>query len=267
MADNVSNASVNDDVIAADDINGIKYQRVKLAIGKDGEYSGDVSKDIPLPSISSNVPYTVLTASSVAANTSIMGILDASVGGSFKLNLLGDVVGTGVLNVIIEISDNNSIWEIYYQNKYGITAPNFRISLPALPITSKYVRCIVAPNLDIVTEVSCVNFTNTAKAYRQRIFSDIAFKTVNDVTPSLKIDGLQMLNAVISEVPTGEISYKWEISINDLEWLSASAITTTSTTGVTCSIATNYGYSYARLRVVQSTATVNPATIVLQGLA
>ena len=49
MADNVDNTSVDTDVIAADDINGVKYQRVKIAIGTDGSYVGDVSSDHPLP--------------------------------------------------------------------------------------------------------------------------------------------------------------------------------------------------------------------------
>lgn len=49
MADNVDNTSVDTDVIAADDINGVKYQRVKIAIGTDGSYVGDVSSEHPLP--------------------------------------------------------------------------------------------------------------------------------------------------------------------------------------------------------------------------
>ena len=49
MADNVDNTSVDTDVIAADDISGVKYQRVKIAIGTDGSYVGDVSSEHPLP--------------------------------------------------------------------------------------------------------------------------------------------------------------------------------------------------------------------------
>lgn len=49
MADNVDNTSVDTDVIAADDINGVKYQRVKIAVGTDGSYVGDVSSEHPLP--------------------------------------------------------------------------------------------------------------------------------------------------------------------------------------------------------------------------
>lgn len=49
MADNVDNTSVDTDVIAADDVSGVKYQRVKIAIGTDGSYVGDVSSEHPLP--------------------------------------------------------------------------------------------------------------------------------------------------------------------------------------------------------------------------
>lgn len=37
------------DVIATDDIGGVKYQRMKLTVGDDGVNDGDVSKTNPLP--------------------------------------------------------------------------------------------------------------------------------------------------------------------------------------------------------------------------
>ncbi len=36
-------------VVAADKIDDVAYQRMKLVIGKDGEAIGDVSTEIPLP--------------------------------------------------------------------------------------------------------------------------------------------------------------------------------------------------------------------------
>ena len=36
-------------VIAADDIDGVKYQRMKLVTGSDGQLLGDVSTHYPLP--------------------------------------------------------------------------------------------------------------------------------------------------------------------------------------------------------------------------
>ena len=49
MADNTTlNAGTGGDVIASDDIDGVKYQRVKPAFGPDGE-AVDVSTENPLP--------------------------------------------------------------------------------------------------------------------------------------------------------------------------------------------------------------------------
>lgn len=51
MADNVElNLGVGGDNIAADDISGVKHQRVKIQIGADGEAS-DVEANNPLPSV------------------------------------------------------------------------------------------------------------------------------------------------------------------------------------------------------------------------
>ena len=50
MADNVQlSPGFGGDVVAADDIAGTKYQRVKIAVGSDGNYDGDASTATPLP--------------------------------------------------------------------------------------------------------------------------------------------------------------------------------------------------------------------------
>ena len=50
MADNTTlNAGTGGDVIASDDIGGVKFQRTKLALGIDGVFDGDVSATNPLP--------------------------------------------------------------------------------------------------------------------------------------------------------------------------------------------------------------------------
>ena len=50
MADNTTlNTGTGGDVIATDDISGVKYQRVKLTLGADGVTNGDVSSSNPLP--------------------------------------------------------------------------------------------------------------------------------------------------------------------------------------------------------------------------
>lgn len=50
MADNTTlNTGTGGDVIATDDIAGVKYQRVKITIGADGTTDGDVASTNPLP--------------------------------------------------------------------------------------------------------------------------------------------------------------------------------------------------------------------------
>ena len=50
MADNTTlNTGSGGDVIASDDIGGIKFQRVKLVEGPDGVNDGDISAANPLP--------------------------------------------------------------------------------------------------------------------------------------------------------------------------------------------------------------------------
>lgn len=50
MSDNTQlNPGVGGDIAAADDIDGIKFQRVKLTLGADGVNDGDLSAANPLP--------------------------------------------------------------------------------------------------------------------------------------------------------------------------------------------------------------------------
>jgi hypothetical protein len=50
MADNVRlNAGSGGDIVAADDISGVKYTRCKITLGTDGVNSGDVSESNPIP--------------------------------------------------------------------------------------------------------------------------------------------------------------------------------------------------------------------------
>ena len=52
MADNFTgNPGAGGDVFAADDVAGIKYQRVKMVLGADGVNGGDVSGTNPMPVI------------------------------------------------------------------------------------------------------------------------------------------------------------------------------------------------------------------------
>lgn len=68
MADNtILNAGSGGDVIAADDIGGVKFQRIKLIHGADGVNAGDVSTDNPLP-VQPVTPTQTFTNSAATTN-------------------------------------------------------------------------------------------------------------------------------------------------------------------------------------------------------
>lgn len=71
MSDNTTlNPGTGGDIIATDDVGGVKFQRMKLALGADGAHDGDVSAANPLP-----VAGTVeLGASSLAALESVTAV-------------------------------------------------------------------------------------------------------------------------------------------------------------------------------------------------
>lgn len=87
MSDNVVlNPGEDGDIAAADDIGGVKYQRVKLTIGSDGVNDGDVSDANPMPVDVKNFPaQTALTDSQLrdspvpvfVSNTVGVGLTDS----------------------------------------------------------------------------------------------------------------------------------------------------------------------------------------------
>ena len=71
MADNTTlNVGTGGDVIASDDIAGVKYQRVKIVLGADGVNDGDVSSSNTLP-VSGTVTVTQATAANLNANVTV----------------------------------------------------------------------------------------------------------------------------------------------------------------------------------------------------
>lgn len=71
MSDNTTtNPGSGGDIIATDDVSGVKFQRVKLALGADGQFDGDVCDALPMP-IAGTVE---LGASSLAALESVTAV-------------------------------------------------------------------------------------------------------------------------------------------------------------------------------------------------
>ena len=264
MADDVSNASIATDVIAADDVGGVKFQRIKLALGAEGTYVGDVSKEHPLPITNQNGSVTDVIAAVVGTYTSGNMLLDNA---SYRCS--AHVIGSsiGVVTIATETSQDGINYETYYQNRYGFSNGSSVITLPVLPVQSKYIRYVISTTANITISILRNSFTNNAKECRQVILSNPTFASASNTTTPFKVLGIKYLSALVGATVGGIVEYRWELSLDGVYWLNGSGLCSTSPVGVTCSIASNYGYSFARLIVLSSTATANPETITLHGVS
>jgi hypothetical protein len=96
MADNVTlNPGTGGAVIATDDIDGVQYQRVKLAFGANG-VADDVSSATPLPVSVSGVA-TEATLSALNAKTPGLGF--AAPGAAVPVNIANDLTVTGTASI------------------------------------------------------------------------------------------------------------------------------------------------------------------------
>jgi hypothetical protein len=95
MADNTElNPGSGGDIYAADDVSGIKFQRIKLSLGEDGEYDGDISSENPIPIRSQGLEVLRRIAALLKPLQQITG------GGSNRLSLdVNNIVGGTVTTV------------------------------------------------------------------------------------------------------------------------------------------------------------------------
>lgn len=106
MADNTTlNVGSSGDVIASDDIGGIKFQRVKLVHGADGVNDGDVSRSNPLPTVPAfgtrSDTYTV-AANGTTVDVSLRPVR------RFALQVKGTGATPTAWNAVLEGSLNNT---------------------------------------------------------------------------------------------------------------------------------------------------------------
>lgn len=102
------NTGTGGDVIASDDIGGVKYQRVKLVEGDDGANDGDISASNPLP---------VAVQSALPAGTNAIGKLSANSGVD-----IGDVDVTSVSGNVTVIQGTATNLKVQSENYQGGSA-------------------------------------------------------------------------------------------------------------------------------------------------
>ena len=132
MADNTTlNTGTGGDVIASDDIGGVKYQRVKLIHGADGINSGDVSNVNPFPTtVTSALPAGTNTignvlvtpdvgvVSTVNSSTSVLGSSGTFTGTSENVLQYSTIIVTVFADqasatdgLSLQQSDNGTNWD------------------------------------------------------------------------------------------------------------------------------------------------------------
>lgn len=97
MSDNITlNSGSGGDTAAADDISGVKYQRVKITLGADGVNDGDVSSSNAMPVSLASVPSHAVTNAGTFA-------VQAAQSGTWNVGTVTAV--TGITNAVA-VTDN-----------------------------------------------------------------------------------------------------------------------------------------------------------------
>lgn len=139
MADNTTIAAMSGgDVIATDDVGGVKYERVKVNFGADGSAT-DVAPGVGLPVASA---YVEASGSASANSTDLVASTDVRAYKSWSLQLTGTFVAT----VQVQGSNDNSNWfSVPGCQAAGTVSQSASVSFTtaaifAGPIVSRYLR-------------------------------------------------------------------------------------------------------------------------------
>jgi len=126
MADNIQlNTGLGGDVLAADEISGAKYQRVKLIHGADGVNDGDAANTNPFPVkinseyVYSNYQATLANSAEIDSDWIDMGAVD-----KYQLEGLSDTLG---MTLVITSSNTNGGGEADVQTTSQIDEVTFNL--------------------------------------------------------------------------------------------------------------------------------------------
>lgn len=135
MADNTTlNGGTGGDVIASDDIGGVKFQRIKLIHGVDGTNSGDIASTNPLP-----VGQYFGTRSDTYTVTGNGTTVDVSAKPCkhFSLQVTGTGAAATAWNVILEGSLDGTIFTQILQHATSGNNPPFGARADGETITAQ----------------------------------------------------------------------------------------------------------------------------------
>jgi hypothetical protein len=121
MADNTQlNTGLGGDIIAADDIGAVKYQRVKLIHGIDGVNDGDIAKANPLPVFNINTAKATINLWAVAAAAGATGV-EAAIN-LIKSGVNGAAPAAAAASIVLTNGKRFRVTSMAFSSRGNVTA-------------------------------------------------------------------------------------------------------------------------------------------------
>ena len=258
MTDNIDNSSVSTDVVAADDVNGVKFQRVKLALGDDGNFTGDLSDQFPMPvklngvNVLEDIPPTAINGYYAFPQ------VHTHIGTSFRLVV---ITSTGYVgHYKIDITIQESIDGVNFRTTYMIhnadvyDGGDYIHETPILPVAGKYLRYIITTsNVEATVSVKRLATNLVVPIQRQITSKAVALSAALDLA-GLMIDSQSCSKVRFVCTPTGFYLSKAKVVLygtHDLiNWFPISDSLTIQDTGLNIIEADTCGSSYIKAKVI-----------------
>lgn len=220
MADNLGYTPGTGATVAADDIAGIAYQRIKVVIGADGTNDGDVSSANPLPVTASTLPLP--SGASTAAKQDTGNTSLSSIDG--KVPALGQALAAASVPVVLTAAQIATITppaaitgyatEITLATRLAEATFTTRIPVQGQAAMAASVPVVIASNQSAVP-ISAAALplptgaaTETTQLLQATEATLLAIKTLLNITPGTDMTGITgpMIQALVSDTPESYIA-------------------------------------------------------------
>jgi len=225
MADNTTlNTGTGGDIIATDDISGVKFQRVKIAIGADGVNDGDVSATNPIP-----IDGTVVVTGTVAVTDNSSSL---TVDGSVTANQPAStaykvIISDGTTDVPIDASHSDA--ETNTEPHIDVGAKNLLFNGSTWDRVRGDVTNGMLVNLGANNDVTVSGTVSVTQATASNLNANVTVQNasipVTDNGGSLTVDG----SVSVSNFPATQAVSATNLDIRDLT--SADIVTVTGGVG------------------------------------
>lgn len=238
MADNTElNPGTGGDIAATDDIDGIKYQRVKLTLGADGVNDGDLSAANPMPVSAAALPLP--TGAATDATLAALQTLLTTLAGTIQLHNAPFVDGSPGQIMLGKRRDSDTTTVADGDlNTFNMDAAG-RLKVATQPGTIEgLVQNITANAQTAVINVERASNVTISMVAASLVGHNVSFEYSNNSTDGTDGNwyGVQVVrsNANTVETASGVLAatpvYGWEASVNAYKWFRVRATAHTSGT-------------------------------------